>query len=106
MYVGRDFDASDPEENEPYSFDFQNDVPPGETITSAVWTCEVADDSAGDDEQAATRLSGAPTNSGVITTHSVAGLQAGVKYLLQAVVTTNEGNVVSLWSHVLGRDPG
>lgn len=100
MYVGKDFDAADPLESEVYTFDFVKDLPTGETIASAVWTCTVAADSDADDAAASSRLSGSPTVIGKKTSHRLLGLVAGVKYLLQAVATTNTGNVIALHSHV------
>lgn len=105
MYVGQDFDAADPQESEVYSFDFVRDLAPGETIASAVWTCEVAPDSPVADAGAATRLVGPPGNDGQVTMQRVAGLVDGVKYVLQAVVTSSLGNQVSLWSNVTCDDP-
>lgn len=97
MYVGRDFSPSDPSESEVYSFDFSRDLGANETISTAVWSIAVV---VGTDANAANRLSGAPVNSGQITSQRVAGLLAGVVYQLRARVTTSAGNIVSLWSNV------
>ncbi len=102
MYVGRDFDPEDVGENEVFTLDFVNDLASGETITSAVWKCEVK---SGSDSQAASRLSGAPSNSGTKSSQRVAGLLTGVTYRLTAVVTTSLSNVISLWSHVACQTP-
>jgi len=105
MYADRDFDPADPDESEVYSFDFVKELAPGESISSAVWTCIVASDSEASDGLASSRLSGAPTNAGTISSHRVIGLLTGVKYVLQAVVTTSASNLVALHSHVTSRDP-
>ena len=102
MYVGKDFSPSDPGEEEPYTLNFRRDVADGETVATAAWTCSVAD---GVDDAAAGHIVGSPTNSGTKTTQRVEGLAAGVKYVLQAVVTTSAGNTVSLWSHVICTAP-
>ncbi|MBR1150083.1 hypothetical protein [Bradyrhizobium sp. JYMT SZCCT0428] len=100
MYVGRDFSPSDEGESEIYSLDFVRDCAAGETIASAAWHCTVADDSEVQDEDAASRVSGSSSNSGTVSSQRIAGLVDGVKYVLQAVVVTNQGNTKSLWSHV------
>jgi hypothetical protein len=106
MYVGREFSPADSVESEDYTFDFVKDLADGETIVSASWTCSVADDSEGADENAADHVAAPPpTYDGTRTTQHVSGLVAGVKYVLQAVVQTSAGNTVSLWSHVTCMDP-
>jgi hypothetical protein len=35
----------------------------------------------------------------------IVGLRAGVKYMVQAIIEASLGNTISLWSHVLCRDP-
>lgn len=105
MYTSRDFSMSDPGENEVYTFDFVRDVETGETISSATWTCAVADDSHGEDEDAATRVSLTATNAGTRTSQRITGLVGGVKYVLRAVVVTSAGNTKSLWSHVTCEAP-
>lgn len=102
MYVGKPFSPSDPGESEVYSFDFRKDLPDGASIASVVWTCEVV---TGTDADADDRLVGAPSNAGTVSSHVVADLQPGVKYRLRAVVTTDQGDDVSLWSHVTCKTP-
>lgn len=105
MYVGKDFFPSDVGESEDYSFDFVKDLAADETIVSSTWSCTVAEDSEGTDADASDHVSVPATFDGTITTQHVSGLVAGVKYVLQAVVETSAGNTVSLWSHVLCREP-
>ncbi len=100
MYVGRDFDPSDAGESENYTFDFVKDLATGETIIGATWSCSVADGSPGADPDAADHVA-IPAQFDVRrTTQHVSGLVAGVKYVLRAVVETDQGNTISLWSHV------
>jgi hypothetical protein len=101
-YVGSDFTPADRGENEVYSLDFVKECAAGETLTSSTWTCKVADDSAVQDPDAATRVSGAATNSGTVSSQRIDLTAApdGVKYVLQAVAVTNQSNTKSLWSHV------
>jgi hypothetical protein len=105
MYVGRPFNHSDEGESEDYSFDFVKDLAEGETIVGVTWTCTVAADSEGADENAADHVAIPASYDGTITTQHVSGLVAGVKYVLQAVVETSAGNTVSLWSHVTCMEP-
>lgn len=100
MYARRDFDPMDVGEIGEFTFDFARDLASGDTIASVVWACTVADSSDGDDGSASSRLSGFPSNTSSKTTHTVSGLVAGVKYLLQASATTTLGDVLSLWSYV------
>lgn len=100
MYVGREFLPSDPGESEDYTFDFVKDLADGETIVGATWSCKVAEDSEGEDADAADHVALPASYDGTRTTQHVSGLVAGVKYVLQAVVETSAGNTVSLWSHV------
>jgi hypothetical protein len=102
MYVGRDFDPSDPGENEVYSFDFTRDLADNEALTAATWSCTVA---GGSDPSAASRISGSASVSGKTTSQRVTGLLAGVRYRLQAIATTTFGNTVSLFSHVTCQSP-
>jgi hypothetical protein len=105
MYVGRDFDPSDAGESERYALDFVNDLQPGDSIASVIWTCEVAAKSDMPDEGAAAHIIGAAGISGTKTTQRVSGLSPGVTYCLTAVATTTKGDTVSLWSHVECKEP-
>jgi hypothetical protein len=102
MWVGRDFDPSDPGENEVFSFDFTRDLADNEALAAATWTCSVA---SGTDPSASAHINGAATVSGKTTSQRVTGLLAGVRYRLQAVATTTFGNTVSLYSHVTCASP-
>lgn len=111
MYAGSDFSVSDNPESEVYSFDFVNDLSPGEILvdtTPPVWTIAV---SRGTDADANSRLVGSPIiqngpgGAMTATSQRVVGLQPGVLYMLQAVVTTNQSNKKSLFSHVQGEQP-
>lgn len=103
MYTGKDFQPSDPQESETYAFDFVRDLAVGETVTAATWTLTVAALSLVTDSSPASRLSGAAQFTGQVTTQRIVGLQAGVLYAVQAVITSSSGNIVSLWSHIYCR---
>lgn len=100
MYVGRDFQPSDVGESETYTFDFVRDLGPDEAIIAATWTCRLAADNVGTDDNAADHVALPATFDGTRTSQHVSGLVAGAKYVLQAVVETDQGNTISLWSHV------
>jgi len=102
MFVGKDWDPSDPGENELYTLDFVNDLAANEAMTSATWTCAAV---TGSDPSAASRISGPASVSGKTTSQRVTGLLAGVRYRLQAIATTTFGNTVSLYSHVTCQSP-
>lgn len=106
MYVGRDFLPSDFGESEVYTFDFAKDLADGETIETAEFVCSVAGDSVGDDASPQSHVS--PVDaiiSGTKTSQRIAGLLSGVKYVLQAIITTSDDNTKSLWSHVTCSTP-
>jgi hypothetical protein len=105
MYVGSDFNPSDTGENERYTLDFLNDLQRDDAIASVEWTCKVAAKSAGDDPDAANCISGRAVFEGTKTTQRVHGMKLGVIYCLTAVVVTEKGDTVSLWSHVECRGP-
>ncbi len=105
MYVGRDFSPFDSVESEVFTFDFTKRLGDAEAIIEATWFCTVADDSDGEDASASDHVSIPATFGDGKTSQHVSGLVAGVKYALQAVIGTDEGNVISLWSHVICRDP-
>jgi len=105
LYVGKDFHPSDSGEDETYAFDFVKDLDDGETLVTSTWYCTVADDSEEEDSDAPDHIVLSASIEGSVTKQRISGLQANVKYVLQAVVTTNFDNTRSLWSHVLCRLP-
>lgn len=97
MYVGRDFDVSDPGEQEAYAFDFVNDLAANDSITGAQWFCTVDE---GVDLTPSARLIGTPWFVGTTVTAQVIGTGIpGVNYILQAVARTARGMTLSLFSH-------
>ena len=108
MYVGRDFHPADTGEDEIYTFDFRRDFDEGETIVSSEWTCAIASDSESiDDDAPNTHHSDDSETLDTDTTsrRRISGLVAGVKYVLEATVTTSLGNMRTLWSHVTCIEP-
>ena len=105
MYVGFDLDAFDPDDSRTLTADFTKMMSDDEAIIEATWECSVADDSETDDEDAADHVSIPATYDGQKTFQHVSGLVDGVKYVLQAVVGTDQGNTYSLWSHITCRAP-
>jgi hypothetical protein len=97
MYVGRNFQTSDPGESELYGLDFANDLGPGETIIGVTWYCETA---RGADPSPASHLEGPSTIGGTVVSQRISGLLAGVNYRLRALVTTSAGNSIDLYSYV------
>lgn len=107
MYAGRDFSPFESVESDNITFDFGKHphIADGETIVEATWICAVADDSEGSDDNASDHVDIPATFSGTFTTQHVSGLVDGVKYVLQAVIGTDQGNTLSLWSFLACRDP-
>ncbi len=86
-----------------------NDLTSGETISTVVggaWNISVAQ---GTDTNASAHIIGSATivipdgaTSLIATVQRISGLEPGVVYAVQAVVTTSLGNTKSLWSRVFG----
>jgi hypothetical protein len=70
-----------------------------------VWTCSVAAKSEGADPDAAGCITDAAVFDNTRTTQRVSGMKGGVIYLLRADITTQNGDVVALWSHVECKGP-
>jgi hypothetical protein len=106
MYVGADYSPSDNPENELYGLDFVNDLPSGDTISTASWTCTNADDTQVTDPNPSSRLVAGPFIAGTVSTARFSGFLTGVKYTLQATVTTSQGNTLNLFTHVTAETVG
>jgi len=108
MYVGKNFSSAAVGESEVYGFNFVNDLPAGEVVSSSAWTCEAVE---GTDASASSRLSGSPAvvanddGNNTIAAHRVLGLLAGVTYRLRCLATTDSGNVLELHALVACRAP-
>jgi hypothetical protein len=89
-----------------FGLDFVNDLTATETLSTAVWTIDVR---YGVDPAPASHLVGPPvlvvpvgTTLQTATVQRISGLLPDVTYTVRAVVTTNAGNMLSLWSHIRG----
>lgn len=102
MYVGSDFQASDAGESEIYSFDFVNDIAAGETLGTATFTLATV---SGTDSNPSLHIQGSAQITGTIAMQRISGLLNGVTYAIQALVTTSNANVLSLWSHIIVGTP-
>jgi len=101
MYAGRDFDPAQPVESMVFGFDFVKDLQVGDQVTAATWSCSVSPSSDNPDDAAASCVIGqAAVLPPTQTTQRIANLKAGVIYNLQADVTTQLGDKVSLWARV------
>src|SRR5215467_8853344 len=106
MYCGRDFSPMEQDESRELTLDFVNDILDGESVTAATWKLEVR---TGQDPDPESHLVGNPilvtpegTTTQTATSQRIAGILPDVLYRVQAIVTTDKGNTVSLWSHVAG----
>lgn len=99
-YAGNNFGDASPNEGDDYAFDFVRDIG-GNTITGAEWFCElVTGNDPAPSSGVGSHLVGGPVFSGSITAQRVSGLIAGNIYRLRAVVTTDVGSTLELYSHV------
>lgn len=99
MYCGRDFSAQAESESELFSFDFVNDLAEGDALDSAIWSLTIV---RGADADIATRLIGGAETGPSKTFQRIAGLRRGVRYKIQAVATTKNGNSLTLYSYCSG----
>ena len=106
MFVGRDFSPMEQDESRELGLDFVMDISEDEVVTAAVWELEVRE---GVDPAPMSHLIGSPvlvtpdgTGMQTATKQRVAGLLPDVTYTVRAIVTTDKGNTVSLWSHIRG----
>lgn len=102
MYFGADFSPADNVESEIYALDFVNDLPAGDTISTASWTCLNAADTQVTDGSPASRIVGGSTISGTVVKGRFSAFVVGCKYILQATITTSQGNTLVGYSHVTG----
>ena len=111
-YVGSDFSTADPAvlEIDIYSFDWINDLNPGETIlgngstipASGLWVLSVV---TGSDPAVNTHIIGSPTLSGSIVSQVIGQLVGGVKYLIQVTIYTSNNRTLTAYSHVTCTTP-
>ena len=97
MYCGRDFSPADNSDSELYALDFVNDLPAGDSIIGGALTLTVY---RGTDADPSSRLAGGFSVDGTKVIQRIRNLTAGVIYTLQIVVTTQQGNSISLFSHI------
>lgn len=103
MYAGKDFSDIAPEEEINLSFDYTRDLSQGEKLVSATWTCEVE---SGDDPNPQSHVMGSATINDsvefdlpdVVATQRIAGLLNGVKYRFTSLATTDQAQVLELFS--------
>lgn len=97
MRLPADFSDTAPARSEVYTIDFARDLGSGDSIASAVWQI-ISPTRA--DEAAASRAVGDPVIVGTTVSQTAVGLRSGVQYVMRALVTTTQGNSISLFSHV------
>lgn len=91
------FSITNTPESELFTFDFVNDLRPGDSIASAGWTCSAA---VGTDAGAAGRVTGSPTVLGTRVTQRGGGFLPGVTYVMTALVHTALGDDLDLWAYL------
>jgi hypothetical protein len=102
-----------PVEKEFVTFDFASVLGAGVTISSATVTCEVAEASEVDDEQAAARILSDPTLAASPRTLAantaayvlVGTMLDGVLYLLECVANASDGQILGVSTHLFCRAP-
>lgn len=101
------FSSANQPESELFTFDFVNDLTPGDSILASpapVWGLTVA---VGSDPNAQMyRLFGLPTLSGTRVTQAAGGFLPGVRYVMTCVVSTASGLKLELWAYLDGQVVG
>jgi hypothetical protein len=92
MFIGS-FSPADGSESEPYGFDLKRNLSPAEIISGAVFTLTLIE---GTDADPPSRVLGPAAVSGTKVWQRLAALQPGASYILEAVVVTSLGNIISL----------
>ncbi len=96
-----DFSESNEGEEEPYSFDFKNELITGETVVGASFELLIDDESEVDDLTPMTRLYGVPAVSdGRYISTYIKGQLPGVTYILKGWATTSRGSIKLLYAHL------
>lgn len=96
MYVGDDFSPVDIGETIDLAFDFVNDLVVGENITSVSWSIALLK---GLDSNPSGHFTDVPSVSGTVVAQRLTNFTVEARYRMQALVTTDRGNTLSLWSH-------
>ena len=97
MYVGADYSPADNPENELYGLDFVNDLPVGDSITGGVVNLTLY---SGTDPSPSSHLAGGFSVNGTAVVQRIRGLIAGNIYTFNVVVSTQQGNNISLFAHI------
>lgn len=90
-------------ESQVYGFDFDKDLPAGDSIDGVTFGLGVA---AGYDPAPQSHLINDPSISGTQVLQRVQGLVAGAIYTLQATVVTAQGNALVLWAPLVCQQMG
>ena len=91
------FSPTNPDESELFTFDFVNDLRPGDSIDGTPEWAVLA--VAGVDPNASNIPIGSPTVFGTTVTQRMAGWVSGVTYAISATVTTALGDTKTLWAY-------
>lgn len=107
MYIGQDFFPANSTEDLPLAINFVNDLPSGDTISSATITCTVADDSGETDATPQARIVGGPfyPNSTTVSFSFGGSPVTGCKYKITITATTAAGAVITDYTHILCEVP-
>jgi hypothetical protein len=100
MMIDKWFSPKDPGDTETFTFGFDANLGPGETILTSTWTITLAE---GVDADPSTMLSGGYTIFGPKVSHFVQGGIDGSIYLLKCTVNTSAGQTLSLAGYLLVR---
>ena len=107
MKTALDFSPISPDEVLVLAIDFSAYLATGDSVASVdSWTCTVAPSSPVPDAAPSARLSGSPSLAGAVVSQTVSTCVAGARYVMEAVVTTRNGETLSLWSYLVCEAPG
>jgi len=107
MYVGQDWDDLEPTEDDVFSLEFTQDLQPGQSINTPVWSCALVQTFTGftPDPSPNSRITGAanvtteanPATGATrsFTNQAISGAVQGNRYLLSATVQTSDGRTLT-----------
>lgn len=95
------FQDANPAEINYYGLDFTNELVPGDSIATAVWSCTVSEN-ADLDPAPASRLLGDASVLGAIVTQKAGQFASGAQYVLSCTIQTRLGLARTLWSYLNG----
>lgn len=105
MRLPKDWTPIEPGEVDTVTIDFAKELATGETLSSCIWTADVAADSLVTDPTPSSMLQGTNVIVDTKAAHMVVGRVDGATYVLEATVVTSANRTLKNHSHIPCRAP-